>query len=112
MSFSQRIVEVRSRFFSSVRKRGFFATFGLALSSINHHVRRCATWNPWNPWYQFLDRRYDKHCGVNTAGLIREIPEILSNPQNYGYSPVPRSIFFRMLRQIAIDYTAFIFIDF
>ncbi len=96
------------RLVRSLQKRGLVGTTRLAITSSALFLKRCFTRNPWNPWFQFLDRRYDRRFAVNTAG-IDLLPDY---PAANAYSPVTRSTFFRMLREINIDHSRFVFIDF
>jgi len=116
MVLSHRVTEWKGRFVRSVKKRGLVGTTRLAItgsaSFLIHQWKQCSTRNPWNPWYQFLDRLYDRRFAVNTAG-IDLLPEI-SNPAVNAYSPppLPRSTFVRVLRQIRVDHSKVVFIDF
>jgi SAM-dependent methyltransferase len=133
LSVSRLMTESKDRVARSVEKRGVAGTAWLAVlllikyliqepirygihliqRLIQHLItfwKRCSTRNPFNPWYQFLDRQYDRWCSVNTAGmdLLESIPDLDVN----AYSPAPRSTFFLVLRQIEIDPSKFVFIDF
>ena len=78
--------------------------------SLTQLWKRCTTRNFENPFYQFLDRQYDRRFSVNTAGI--DLRPTLLDPGVNAYSPIPRSTFFIVLRQIRIDYSKFVFIDF
>jgi hypothetical protein len=112
---SPRPSEWKRKYLRSVEKRGMVGTLQFAFtqgtSLLLRQVRRCLTRNPWNPVYQVLDRRYDRRWAVDTAGidLLDEIPDYTDAN---AYSPVPRSTFFSVLRQIDVDYSQFVFIDF
>jgi SAM-dependent methyltransferase len=68
-------------------------------------------YNPWSPWYCYLDKRFDRRFAVDTAGVLI-LPEIHSDPRFNGYSPTPHFLFYRLLRQIKVDYSKSTFIDF
>lgn len=105
---------LKARALRSFEKRGVVGTFLLALKSgatlALRQVRRCLTRNPFNPWFQYLDRRFDRQYGVDTAG-IDWIPEVGLESAN-AYSPVPRSIFRHVMRQLPIDHHRFVFVDY
>lgn len=105
---------LKGRGLRSIERRGVPATLLLAIKSGTtlslRQVRRCLTRNPFNPWYQYLDRRYDRRFGVDTAG-IDWIPEVGLESAN-AYSPVPRSTFRHVMRQLPIDHSGFVFVDF
>jgi|GEM_PF-874811 len=100
---------------SSLQKRGVAGTIGYAVSICKslfiRQWKHYFAWNPWNPWYNYLDQRFDRRFAVDTAG-VAVIPEIHSDPRFSGYSPTPSDRFFQMLRQVDVDYTRFVFIDF
>ncbi len=100
----------------SLKIRGGAGTILLAIafckSLLVKQCIRCLTRNPWNPWYQFLDRRYDRRFGVDTAG-IDFIPAVLSLCESANvYSPTTRSTFVHVMRRLDIDHSRFVFIDF
>jgi tRNA G46 methylase TrmB len=100
---------------NSLRKRGLRGTVKRANAHckllIVHQWKLYFTWSPWNPWYCYLDKRFDRRFAVDTAGVLI-LPEVHSDPRFNGYSPTPHSIFFRLLRQVDVEYSKFTFIDF
>ncbi len=65
-------------------------------------------------WVPYADRAFDRRFGVETATNV-ELPELRSDPRfrhSHSYGPTTRSIFFRMVRQLNLDYGRFVFIDF
>lgn len=115
MSFLALWKERKRKAVQALREKGVAATIILTVTLCKRlALQRWKVyfiWNPWNPWYCYLDKRFDRRFGVDTAGVLI-LPEIHSDPQFRGYSPTPHSRFFRLLRQIDVDYTRFIFVDF
>src|ERR1035437_3134747 len=115
MSFVDLWKKWKHRALSSVRKRGLVGTVirvpWVAKQMLSARWD-CYHWD--NPWYRYLDRRFDQRFAVNTAEVV-ELPELQSDPRfKYAvdYGPTHRSIFFHMLRQLSVDYSKFVFIDF
>ncbi|MBI2815520.1 MAG: class I SAM-dependent methyltransferase [Acidobacteria bacterium] len=104
----------------SLRTKGVIGTFEAAVAMpkqvLGEQYARFHPCNAWNPWHRSLNERFDQQFAVDTAG-IRIIPELHSDPASNvhtrfkGYAPTPRSIFRRMLRQVSIDYSKFVFVD-
>ena len=99
----------------SLRKRGIAGTARVAAALAKRTlIERCHPWNAWNPLYRYLDKRFDRKRGVDTAGLFR-LPELESDPRfKYSevYDPTPAAIFSRLMRRINVDLSRFVFIDF
>jgi len=104
----------KGRFLRSIEKRGTTETLLLSVSAARQIMSRklflWLTWNPFNPWRQYLDRRYDRRFGVDTAG-IDWIADVELESAN-AYSPVPRSTFISVMRQLDLDHRKFVFVDF
>ena len=107
----------KSKAVRSLEKRGVGGTIQhtavLAKRLLMERCIRFHPWNAWNPWYRFLNQRFDRRFGVDTADHLR-LPELHSDPRfqySEEYDPTPRFIFFRLLRQIHVDYSNFVFID-
>ena len=105
----------RGKLVSSLRRRGFAGTIRAAAALVKRSVT-----NRWrlcclsNPWYSYLEKRFDRRFAVDTGGFL-DLPERQSDPRfkhAFTYEPTPRSVFFRMLRRIDVDYSSFVFIDF
>jgi len=99
----------------SLRERGVLGTVKRAAALVKHSVtNRWRLCHVSNPWYSYLDKRFDRRFAVDTAGFL-DLPELKSDPRfkyavNYG--PTPRSVFFRMMRALDVDYRKFVFVDF
>lgn len=90
----------------SLRSRGVAGTVRHAVALAKHDLSL--------RWVRYLDRVFDLRFGVDTAGVL-VLPELQSDPRfkySSHYEPTPRSLFFRMLRQLDVDYSNFVFIDF
>jgi hypothetical protein len=99
----------------SLRERGVLGTVQRAAALVKRLLfERWLLYHLSNPWDRYLDKRFDRRFAVDTAGFL-DLPELKSDPRfkhavNYG--PTPRSVFFRMLRRLDVDYSSFVFIDF
>jgi SAM-dependent methyltransferase len=134
LSFSGWVSNCRDRVVRSIHKRGIAATAWLAVLLLAKYLiqiplqflirclmwpirlaiplwKRCTTRSTWNPFLQILDRWYDWRFGVKTFGLV--LFQGLADPDvnDYTPSPISRSAFFRILRQINVDYSQFLFVD-
>lgn len=98
----------------SLKTRGIAGTIllsiGLCKSILVRQCVRCITLNPWNPWLQFLDRRYDRRFGVDTAGV--DLSPLTESQSAHAYSPVRQSTFDSVISHLGIDHSRFNFVDF
>jgi len=99
----------------SLRERAVLGTVKRAAALVKHSVaNRWPLYDVSNPWYSYFDKRFDGRFAVDTAGILN-LPQLKTDPRfthPVNYAPTPRSRFFRMLRQIDVDYSKFVFIDF
>lgn len=99
----------------SFRKRGVFGSVAFAAALAKRRLSvRLILYRFSNPWYRYLDKRFDRRLAVDTAGIVK-LPEHDSDPRFKScshYEPIPHSLFFRALRQIPVDYSKFVFVDF
>jgi SAM-dependent methyltransferase len=106
MSFYDVWVRWKDKGVRSFRQRGVVGTLKLALARANEDLS-CR-------WRHYRNELFDRRFEVDTAGTLI-LPELQSDPLfKYGnaYAPTPRSLFFRMLRKLEVDYSKFLFIDF
>jgi len=115
MSFTGFWTKWVGKLLSSLRERGVAGTARRAAALAGHIiVERWRRYQRWNPWYHYLDKRFDRRFAVDTAGMVN-LPELKTDPRfkyAVNYRPTPRSLFFRMLRRLDVDYSSFVFIDF
>ena len=98
----------------SLKKRGFLGTVQAAAAIFKYKVINGFNRLLLDPWMNYWCRVFDRRFGVDTAGSIF-LPELQSDPRfknSLYYDPTPRSLFFRMLRQLDVDYSRFVFVDF
>ena len=104
----------QSRAVRSLRKRGFGGTITFATRLAKGFLlQRWVQYGRSNPWRRYLDRRFDRRFAVDTAGILC-LPELQSNHRfqhSNHYEPTNSSVFARALRQLAVDYRKFVFID-
>jgi SAM-dependent methyltransferase len=105
----------KAKAFHSLKNRGVAGTIRITASAAKGvFARRWMLFCLSNPWYRYLDERFDQRFAVDTAGLL-ELPELQSDPRfqhSRRYEPSPQPIFIQMLRQLDVDYSKFVFIDF
>ena len=102
MSLLELWMRWKGRALVSVRKRGLAGTVRLFPGLVAASFRG-------DP-----DKRFDRRFHVDTAGILKPI-ELQSDPRfkdSNWYAPTATTSFFRMLRQIKVDFRKFVFIDF
>ena len=102
MSIPKLWTSLKARASASIVKRGFAGTVRLVPGAIAARLRG-------DP-----EKRFDRRFRVDTAGIIKP-PELQSSPRfkdSNWYAPSATNSFYRMLRQIKVDFRKFVFIDF
>ena len=98
----------------SIKKRGVAGSINFAATLAKRDIS--ARWINFpyeNPWCRYLNARFDRQFGVDTASMIT-LPELQTDPRfknAHIYAPTPRFLFRHVLRQIHVDYEKFVFID-
>jgi SAM-dependent methyltransferase len=106
MSFYDVWVRWENKAVRSFRQRGVVGTLEFTLVLVKEGLS--------SRWRHYSDQKFDRRFAVDTADTSIP-PEFESDPRfKYGhaYGPTPRSLFFRMLRKLEVDYSKFLFIDF
>jgi len=102
MSLVELWTEWKDRAVRSLQKRGLVGTVRLVPAFVVKSLKG-------DP-----DKRFDRRFRVDTAGILKPT-ELQSDPrfqQSNWYAPTATTSFFRMLRQIKVDFSKFVFIDF